>query len=95
MIHLLRIFSRRLELQYIFTFIIIFAIIYYFLGKEHFYIKNSNSLKWVECFYFLSSMQTLLGIGDITPKTYIAKIIVSLQAILTLAITIVSGSDFI
>lgn len=90
--HLLK---KNMALNGIVIFLLLFTIIYYSLGANHFHIKNNVSLGWVESFYFSTSMQTLLGIGDITPKTNLAKIIVSVQSLITITITLLySGMVF-
>lgn len=87
MTHIINILKKNISVYLIFIFIIIFAIIYHYLGSDHFRMMNS-SINWVEAFYFSTSMQTLLGNGDIVPKTQLAKIIVSIQALITIVITL-------
>jgi len=77
--------SSALKLMVIST--ITFALIYKLLGNNGFYRRGDHQLGWVDSFYFSTSTQTLLGFGDITPETHIAKIIVIIQVFVTIVIT--------
>jgi len=77
--------SNSLKLMVVST--IIFALIYKLLGNKGFYRRGDHHLGWVDSFYFSTSTQTLLGFGDITPETHIAKIIVMIQVFITIIIT--------
>jgi len=65
--------------------IIIFTIIYHQLGTQNF--NPPQKVGWVEALYFSASVQSLLGLSDITPKTRITKIFVILQVLITIILT--------
>ena len=71
----------------LFSSIIIFAFIYNFLGKTNFIVANNEHMTLFNSFYFSVTTQTLLGIGDITPKYIISKFFVITQIMITILVT--------
>ena len=65
----------------------IFTIIYYQLGTKNFFLTQVEKVGWIEALYFSASVQSLLGLADITPKTQITKIFVILQVLITIVLT--------
>lgn len=80
---------KQKKIIILFISIIIFSFIYYHLNTKHFKIKSSNTMNYFNSLYFSCVTQTLLGPGDIYPKTDITKFFIILQVILTLIITFV------
>lgn len=62
--------------------IIIFSIIYYFLGENNFYNMNNS---YLDNIYFSLVTSTTVGYGDITPRTDLAKFVVMCQLVATLS----------
>lgn len=65
----------------VFVSIIIFTVIYYYMGKEHIFYNDDNTL--LNNFYFSSVIQTLLGDSTMRPITPLSKMTVLCQAFLT------------
>lgn len=67
------------KLKIALCFIIIFAIIYYFLDKYSddcfTYFGHVKELNLLDCLYFSSTTQVTIGYGDILPNSYLAKIV--------------------
>lgn len=62
--------------------IIIFSIIYYFLGENNFYNMNNS---YLDSIYFSLVTSTTVGYGDIVPRTDLAKFVVMCQLVVTLS----------
>lgn len=60
------------------SFILIFALIYYVLGKEHL----SDDLTLFDALYFSVVTQTTIGYGDITPVSRVGKTVAMIQILL-------------
>lgn len=60
------------------AFILVFAIIYYILGKEHL----SDNLSPFDALYFSVVTQTTIGYGDITPVSRVGKTVAICQILL-------------
>jgi hypothetical protein len=73
------IYKKMLKV-FITTFI--FSIIYYYLGEKHIF-YNSSNISYLNTLYFSCMTQTTLGDSVMTPTTYLAKGIVSIQAFTT------------
>ncbi len=71
---------------------IIFTAIYYHLGTDNFYLSQVENVGLIEALYFSASVQSLLGLGDITPKTELAKVFVIIQVFITIVLTFLFSS---
>lgn len=92
--HIIKLLWSSSALMLMSISIIIFGLIYRLLGNKGFYRCGDRHLGWIDSFYFSTSTQTLLGFGDITPETHLAKMIVMLQVFITIAITFLfAGKD--
>ena len=64
-----------------------FSVIYYIMDSDNFIFRNTNIKKeennYLDYFYFSTVTSASTGFGDISPKTTIAKVIVTLQILLT------------
>lgn len=60
------------------TFILIFSLIYYVMGKEHL----SDELSFFDALYFSVVTQTTIGYGDITPVSRVGKTVAMFQILL-------------
>jgi len=69
--------------------IFIFSLIYYHLGDRHYNVKSTHKLYYFDGLYLSVVTQSLLGPGDITPRTNIARFFLLLQVSVTLFITFV------
>jgi hypothetical protein len=81
--------GTRLFLHIIFT--VLFACIYYFfIGREQFHGEDGNGknipFTFMEALYFSLVTQTTVGYGFVSPKTPLAKAIVSLQLLILIFI---------
>ena len=59
-------------------FILMFALIYYVMGKEHL----SDDLSFFDALYFSVVTQTTIGYGDITPVSRVGKTVAMIQILL-------------
>jgi hypothetical protein len=66
----------------VFISTLIFSVIYYYIGKEHIFYNDDNTL--LNNFYFSGVTQILLGDSTMRPITPLSKMIVLCQAFLTL-----------
>lgn len=67
----------------------VFALIYYFMPHESFYVLEDNKtrhLNFNEAASMSVSTQTLLGMGDITPASGTARATVMIQSVTTLLV---------
>lgn len=78
---------KQIKIIILIISIVVFSFIYYYLNKKHYVVKSSDKMNYFNSFYFSTVTQTLLGPGDIYPKTDIAKFFIILQVIITLIIT--------
>lgn len=69
--------------------LILFTLIYFALYESHFeniIEKEKNNLptstKFVDCFYFSTTVEAGVGLTSLQPTTHISKILVSVQQIL-------------
>ena len=64
-----------------------FSVIYYIMDSDNFIFRNTNIKKeennYLDYFYFSTVTSASTGFGDISPNTTIAKIVVTLQILLT------------
>lgn len=79
----------------VFLFILMFSVYYgfYFFSPDMYGIDNSGNITnygIVNIFYFNTMIHTHVAIGDITPKNWVLKIIVSLHIIIVFLTTCVS-----
>lgn len=67
---------------------IIFSLFYYYFGRKHLVYTHDESIDvaFFDCFYFSVIIQSLLGTGEIYPKTILMKCVVILQILTTLLI---------
>jgi hypothetical protein len=67
---------------------LIFSLIYYYFGREHLIYSHDAEIdvRYFDCFYFSVIIQSLLGTGEIIPRTILMKSIVILQILITLVI---------
>lgn len=67
--------------------IFVFSVIYYNMNSDDFIFRNRDDKKdennYLDYFYFSTVTSASTGFGDISPKTTIAKVIVTLQILLT------------
>ena len=72
------------------SIIIIFTIIYYYLGDEHFYIESElvkdNKITIIDCINLSVTIQSTVGLPAIKAKTRLSRLIVTIQQILLLLI---------
>jgi len=68
--------------------IIIFSIIYTYLGKKHYQISDKDNFNYLHFLYYSTVTQSLLGYGDTTPITSLGKIVVILQVLITVYLTL-------
>lgn len=78
---------KQKKIIILFISIIIFSFVYYHLNTKHFKIKSSDIMNYFNSLYFSIVTQTLLGPGDIYPKTDVAKFFIIIQVTITLIIT--------
>lgn len=78
---------KQIKIIILIISIVVFSFVYYYLNKKHYVVKLSNKMNYLNSLYFSIVTQTLLGPGDIYPKTDIAKFFIILQVIITLIIT--------
>jgi len=71
----------------------IFSLLYYKLGREHYNKEKNYELDYFDSLYLSIVTQALLGPGDISPKTDISRVIVSIQVLVTVFITFVYISE--
>ena len=67
--------------------ILIFTVIYYMLGDQHFNVKITHKLDLFDSVYLSIVTQSLLGPGDINPKSDIARFFLMLQVLITMFVT--------
>ena len=83
-----------MKFSYIFIYILILSSIYYLLdnySSEHiFHILNSNNrnITFWEAIYFTIITQSTIGFGDIVPKSFIARLLVTFQSLGTILLLI-------
>ena len=65
-----------------FILVVVFAVIYYNMGYQHFNNMEQNS--YVDSMYFTLVTMASVGYGDIQPKTKLAKMIVSVNLIIVI-----------
>jgi hypothetical protein len=70
--------------------IIIFAFFYKCLGRNHFNGINDENIDY---FYLSATIQSTVGFGDITPKTYNAKRLVMIHQFMTLVLVCIIFMD--
>lgn len=67
--------------------ILVFSVIYYNMHSDNFIFIERDDKKdennYLDYFYFSTVTSSSTGFGDISPKTTIAKVIVTLQILLT------------
>ena len=67
--------------------IFVFSVIYYNMHSENFIFRSRDDKKfennYLDYFYFSTVTSASTGFGDISPKTTIAKIVVTMQILLT------------
>lgn len=66
--------------------IIVFGSIYYYLGEGHFNGPPKGKLDFGNALHFSMVTQTTVGYGHYTPKSGVAKIIVTAQLLILLGI---------
>ena len=67
---------------------LIFSLIYYYFGREHLIYSHDPGIdvRYFDCVYFSVIIQSLLGTGEIIPRTILMKSFVILQILITLVI---------
>ena len=78
---------KKQKLFFLFFSIFIFSFFYYQLGHEHYHVRITNKLDYFEALYLSIVTQSLLGPGDILPKTNMARITLMIQVLITIFIT--------
>jgi hypothetical protein len=72
--------------------VFIFGLIYYFISIDHFILhgelKNETHPSLVRSMYFSLVTQSLLGYGEITPKSNLARFVVSIQIFISLFVLV-------
>ena len=64
--------------------VIIFAVVYYILGKyDGTSFNKKRELSIIEAIYFSFVTQSTIGYGDFSPNTHIAKIVVIIHILVT------------
>jgi hypothetical protein len=85
---LFKITDKFESLYFILFSILTFAVVYNYLGDDHFIIKNDfGRLDFFNSLHYSLTNQSLLGSGEVTPKTRQAKMIVMAQLLVTLVVT--------
>ena len=79
---------KNKNLTILFISICIFTFIYYFLSDTHFNVKSTRKMDLFEAFYLSVVTQSLLGPGDINPKSKKAKFFLLAQVIVTFFVTL-------
>jgi hypothetical protein len=66
----------------------IFSLLYYFLGKDHLIYSHDLDIhvNYFDCLYFSVIIQSLLGTGEIIPRSMLMKGLVILQILTSLVI---------
>lgn len=82
-------FSKINTFWVILFFIILFAIVYKYLGDVHFEIQSNKDSdhSFLHYLYFSAVTQSLLGYGDTIPRTALGKIIIMTQVLITIYFT--------
>lgn len=75
-----------------FIMILLFAIIYLYIGPDH--LMNVEKDSFTDSLYFASTVMSTAGLGDIYPKTRTARIIVTIQELMTIVLAGVIIIDF-
>ena len=78
---------KQIKIIILIISIVVFSFVYYYLNKKHYVVKSSDIMNYFNSLYFSIVTQTLLGPGDIYPKTDVAKFFVIIQVTITLIIT--------
>ena len=65
--------------------ILIFALIYYYIGHESF--NNMREHSFIDCVYFSAVTMSSCGYGDITPNTSTTKLLCTVQSIVVIMCT--------
>ena len=78
---------KQLKLIILIVSIFIFSYIYYLLGIQHYNVTNTNKMNYFDALYLSIVTQSLLGPGDIIPKSDKARFILMIQALITLIIS--------
>ena len=78
---------KQIKLIILFFSIIIFSFIYYYYGEKHYDIHSTYKMKYIDSLYLSMVTQSLLGPGDISPKTNQGRFIIMLQVIITILVT--------
>lgn len=75
---------------YFITSVVLFSLLYYYYRNDNFVITNNfnNKMTYFDCLYFSVVTQSLLGPGDIEPKSKISRSIVMLQTLFTMFLTL-------
>lgn len=77
--------TRKSLLILLITSIILFSLLYaYALGPDHFRGMSTQG-SYMDYIYFSLTTQTAVGYGDISPQTTVARGVVMLQMLVTLA----------
>jgi len=88
-------FSKSWKLRFITFFIIILYCINLGLIKEgHCNVKDSGDSIFTDSFYLTTTQITTIGYGDVTPQTYVAKIIFSFVHMVVLFLTYSLAEEF-
>jgi hypothetical protein len=59
-----------------------FGFNFFFMGSEHFAVKEPLPFDWITMLYYSVVTFTTLGFGDITPKTHIGALLVMLEVVI-------------
>ena len=78
---------KQIKIIILIISIFVFSFVYYHLNTKHFKIKSSDIMNYFNSLYFSIVTQTLLGPGDIYPKTDVAKFFIIIQVTITLIVT--------
>ena len=80
---------KQIKLIILISSIFIFSFIYYYLSKKHYKIKSTDKMNYMDALYLSIVTQSLLGPGDISPKSDIARLVLMLQVIVTMFVTFI------
>lgn len=79
------------KVYYMFLSIFLFSLLYITL-HDNFYLKYDQKeiqpIEYMHMLYFSTTTQSLLGIGDVLPKTHLARMLVMMQVFVSIFIVV-------
>ena len=78
---------KQKKLVIVVVSIFIFSFIHYFLGMKNYNVKSTHKMDYFDALYLSVGTQSLLGPGDISPKTDLARLFLMLQVSITIIVT--------